>query len=219
MSEAEGRDKCAPDEAFVLISDSTLKALHRRLLESLERKTSEKADRLARSGVERYAAAKVAVWFDMNDGDAVCGAADQRDLLGAALLHKTRKDRGMALAWGCEVDSKRWQDVLEAARAHSLPVVFVCDADDRKRMRSRLPHENAKLKPGEEMPSITVDGNDVVAVYRVAHEAIDRARRDRGPSLIMLATYRVGKREFANAVEDMENYLRGRKLLGAGNGE
>jgi TPP-dependent pyruvate/acetoin dehydrogenase alpha subunit len=39
-------------------------------------------------------------------------------------------------------------------------------------------------------PGITVDGNDVVAVYRVAQEAIARARRGQGPTLIECKTYR-----------------------------
>ena len=34
------------------------------------------------------------------------------------------------------------------------------------------------------LPSIPVDRNDVVAVYRVVHEAVDRARRGGGPTLI-----------------------------------
>jgi pyruvate dehydrogenase E1 component alpha subunit len=40
------------------------------------------------------------------------------------------------------------------------------------------------------IPGITVDGNDVVAVYRVAQEAIARARRGQGPTLIEAKTYR-----------------------------
>ena len=39
-------------------------------------------------------------------------------------------------------------------------------------------------------PGITVDGNDVVAVYRVASEAIAHARKGNGPTLIECKTYR-----------------------------
>ncbi len=39
-------------------------------------------------------------------------------------------------------------------------------------------------------PGITVDGNDVVAMYRVAYEAIQRARNGGGPTLIEAKTYR-----------------------------
>jgi TPP-dependent pyruvate/acetoin dehydrogenase alpha subunit len=41
------------------------------------------------------------------------------------------------------------------------------------------------------MPGIKVDGNDVLAVYQAAKEAVERARRGEGPSLIEALTYRV----------------------------
>lgn len=42
------------------------------------------------------------------------------------------------------------------------------------------------------MPGIQVDGNDILAVYQVTKEAVDRARRGEGPSLIELVTFRMG---------------------------
>ncbi|HUR61269.1 MAG TPA: thiamine pyrophosphate-dependent dehydrogenase E1 component subunit alpha [Candidatus Thermoplasmatota archaeon] len=42
------------------------------------------------------------------------------------------------------------------------------------------------------MPGIQVDGNDVLAVYKVTKEAVDRARRGEGPTLIELVTFRMG---------------------------
>ncbi len=42
------------------------------------------------------------------------------------------------------------------------------------------------------VPGIRVDGNDVVAVYRVAVEAVNRARSGEGPTLIEARTYRLG---------------------------
>jgi pyruvate dehydrogenase E1 component alpha subunit len=41
------------------------------------------------------------------------------------------------------------------------------------------------------MPGIQVDGNDILAVYSAAKEAIDRARSGGGPSLIENVTYRM----------------------------
>ena len=43
---------------------------------------------------------------------------------------------------------------------------------------------------GHWLPGITVDGNDVVAVYRAARTAVERARRGWGPTLIEVKTYR-----------------------------
>jgi pyruvate dehydrogenase E1 component alpha subunit len=42
------------------------------------------------------------------------------------------------------------------------------------------------------MPGVQVDGNDLMAVYQVTKEAVDRARAGGGPTLIEAVTYRVG---------------------------
>ena len=42
------------------------------------------------------------------------------------------------------------------------------------------------------MPGIRVDGNDILAVYKVTREAVERARRGEGPTLIEAFTYRMG---------------------------
>ncbi len=42
------------------------------------------------------------------------------------------------------------------------------------------------------VPGVRVDGNDAIAVYLVAREAVDRARRGEGPTLIEALTYRLG---------------------------
>jgi pyruvate dehydrogenase E1 component alpha subunit len=40
------------------------------------------------------------------------------------------------------------------------------------------------------MPGVTVDGNDVIAVYEATQEAVNRARRGDGPSLLEFKTWR-----------------------------
>jgi pyruvate dehydrogenase E1 component alpha subunit len=49
-----------------------------------------------------------------------------------------------------------------------------------------------KRAEGLGFPGVRVDGNDVLAVYRVTAEAIERARRGDGPTLIEALTYRLG---------------------------
>jgi TPP-dependent pyruvate/acetoin dehydrogenase alpha subunit len=41
------------------------------------------------------------------------------------------------------------------------------------------------------IPGVTIDGNDVIAVYREAKSAVDRARRGEGPTLIEVKTFRM----------------------------
>jgi len=48
----------------------------------------------------------------------------------------------------------------------------------------------AERAVGYDMPGVTIDGLNVLAVYEAAGEAIARARRGEGPSLIECKTYR-----------------------------
>jgi pyruvate dehydrogenase E1 component alpha subunit len=45
---------------------------------------------------------------------------------------------------------------------------------------------------------VRVDGNDVLAVYSATSEALDRARRGDGPTLIEAMTYRIGAHSTAD---------------------
>jgi hypothetical protein len=189
-----------------LISDAKLLALHRRLLKAVMRRTPEE------KGIERYTAARIAIGFDLKPADTVIESAALRmlDALAVARRNKERKNRRVVVAWdgGAAAD---WKDVLKETCAWSLPLVFVCEAVDG--CHSPVRAMNGDLRRKETLPSITVDGHDTVAAYRVAHEAIDRARLDRGPTLIQLATYTIGSSTFTDPIADMDNYLRGRGLL------
>ena len=52
------------------------------------------------------------------------------------------------------------------------------------------------------MPGLQVDGNDVLAVHDTVQEAIARARRGEGPTLIEALTYRVAGHFVSDAIED-----------------
>ena len=58
------------------------------------------------------------------------------------------------------------------------------------------------------IPGVRVDGNDVLAVYRVCKEAIDRARKGEGPTMVETVTYRmashslVRRRQIATAIKE-----------------
>jgi len=76
------------------------------------------------------------------------------------------------------------------------PVVFLCQNNQwaisvplKKQTHSRTIAQKA-LAYG--LPGIQVDGNDVLAVYAAAREAVDRARAGDGPTLIECVTYRLG---------------------------
>ena len=51
---------------------------------------------------------------------------------------------------------------------------------------------------GYGFPGVRVDGNDVLAVYAVTHEAAERARSGGGPTLVEAMTYRMGAHSTAD---------------------
>lgn len=86
-------------------------------------------------------------------------------------------------------------EALNVAGLWKLPVVFVCEHNEygltvHARHQSALA-DIAVRAEGYGMPGIIVDGNDAVALYRAAAEAVARARRGDGPTLIEAKTYRM----------------------------
>lgn len=89
-------------------------------------------------------------------------------------------------------------DVHEAmvfAAVNNAPVVFVCQ---NNQWAISVPTSGQSTVPlarrgtGVGIPSVRVDGNDVLASYAVTAEALDRARSGGGPTFIEAYTYRMG---------------------------
>jgi pyruvate dehydrogenase E1 component alpha subunit len=84
---------------------------------------------------------------------------------------------------------------LNMAAIWDLPVVFVCEnnlyAASTPIAKAFNIEDVADRAAAYGMPGLTVDGNDVVAVYEAAGEAIARARRGEGPTLLECKTYRL----------------------------
>eukprot|EP00262_Sarcandra_glabra_P007867 TRINITY_DN20950_c0_g1_i1.p1 TRINITY_DN20950_c0_g1~~TRINITY_DN20950_c0_g1_i1.p1 ORF type:complete len:467 (+),score=72.63 TRINITY_DN20950_c0_g1_i1:95-1402(+) len=85
-------------------------------------------------------------------------------------------------------------ECLNMAALWKLPIVFVVEnnlwAIGMSHIRATSDPEIYKKGPAFGMPGIHVDGMDVLKVREVAKEAINRARRGDGPSLIECETYR-----------------------------
>lgn len=89
-------------------------------------------------------------------------------------------------------------DVNEAmifAASFDAPVVFVCSNNqwaisEPVSLQSKFPL--AGRAPGFGIPSMRVDGNDILACYAAMSWALDRARSGAGPSYIEAVTYRIG---------------------------
>jgi 2-oxoisovalerate dehydrogenase E1 component alpha subunit len=81
------------------------------------------------------------------------------------------------------------------AAVHRLPVVFVCENNGYAisvPIRLQMANPNvADRAAGYGIPGVTVDGTDVPACYAVCKEAVDRARRGEGPTLIDAKIWRI----------------------------
>jgi hypothetical protein len=139
--------------------------------------------------------------------DSTRGIASRvHEVIGEALVHKTRKDGKVTCAISSQTTSGVWPEALDVARTHGLPMIFVSQLQRPVESRKRIKTDSADEAY---LPHIAVDSQDVVAVYRVAHESIARARLGRGPTLIECMPFHVqGQRESPqDAVLKMEDYL------------
>ncbi len=87
-----------------------------------------------------------------------------------------------------------FHESLNMASVWKLPIVYVCENNGYGISTSQKRHQNIKdisvRAKAYNMPGVTVDGNDAVAIYKAASEAIQRARKGEGPTLIECKTYR-----------------------------
>ncbi|HEX9114730.1 MAG TPA: thiamine pyrophosphate-dependent dehydrogenase E1 component subunit alpha [Anaerolineae bacterium] len=115
---------------------------------------------------------------------------------GAALAAKMLKNGRVAISFFGDgaANEGAWHEGLNAAAVWDLPVVFVCEnnlyaASTPYRATFKIAGV-AQRASAYGMPGATVDGNDVLAVYQAAAEAVDRARAGNGPTLLECMTYR-----------------------------
>src|SRR5947207_7024437 len=117
--------------------------------------------------------------------------------VGAALAFRIREERRVALGWFGEGSSARG-DVHESmtfAGTRKLPVVFVCD-NNQSAYSTPTHLEYATEHVADRGTSygfegVVVDGTDVLAVYREARRAIEKAREGGGPTLLECLTLRM----------------------------
>lgn len=116
--------------------------------------------------------------------------------VGAALGIKLNGLDSVAVAFFGDGASNQqnFHEGINLAAIWKLPVVFVCENNlyqislsYEKQQTIKSVAERAKAYG---IPGVSVDGQDVIAVYEVAKEAIERARKGEGPTLIEAKTYR-----------------------------
>jgi pyruvate dehydrogenase E1 component alpha subunit len=118
--------------------------------------------------------------------------------VGAAMAMKYRGDPVVAVGYmGDGATSEGdFHVALNFAGVYQAPVVFVCQNNQWAiSVPARMQTASASFAVKAEaygFAGVRVDGNDVLAVYKVMKEAVEKARSGGGPTLLELVTYRIG---------------------------
>jgi pyruvate dehydrogenase E1 component alpha subunit len=140
----------------------------------------------------------------MHFGDRRLGAVGMVSMLpdmaavasGLALSFKMRRESRVAMTYFGEGSTAngQWHEAMNFAGIHQLPVVFLLE---NNRYAYSTPNElefavdPVERAAGYGFPGVSVDGNDVEAVFEAARVAVDRARAGDGPTLIECHTMRM----------------------------
>lgn len=116
---------------------------------------------------------------------------------GAALAFRIREEPRVALGWFGEGASARGDthESMTFAGTRKLPIVFVCDNNQwAYSTPSHLEFATEHVADRAQaygFEGVVVDGTDVLAVYREAKRAIEKARAGGGPTLLECVTLRM----------------------------
>ena len=117
-------------------------------------------------------------------------------ITGAGLAQQLDDNGGVAVCFFGDGASNAgpFHESINIAANWKLPVIYVCEnnlwAVNTPAASSVSVGDVAERAKGYAIPGVIVDGNDIFAVHQAASQAIERARRGEGPSLIECKTYR-----------------------------
>lgn len=116
--------------------------------------------------------------------------------VGAAFASQYRGDGGVAVSFFGDgaTNIGAFHESANMAAVWDLPIVFVVENNGYAEFTSQERHmrlvDIAERAASYGMPGVIVDGMDALAVREAALEAVERARRGEGPTLIEAKTYR-----------------------------
>jgi len=116
---------------------------------------------------------------------------------GAGFSIKMRKTDQVAVCFFGDGASNRGpvHEVMNMASVWKLPILFVVEnnqwASTTPQTASGSVRDLSIRAAGYNMPGVSVDGNDVLAVRQAAQKAVERARKGDGPTFIENKTYRI----------------------------
>jgi TPP-dependent pyruvate/acetoin dehydrogenase alpha subunit len=129
--------------------------------------------------------------------------------VGCALAFRIREEKRVAVGWFGEGASARGDchEAMNLAGVRRLPTVFVCDNNQwAYSTPTHLEYASEHVADRAEaygFDGVVIDGTDVLAVYREAKKAIEKAREGGGPTLLELLSLRME----GHAVHDDASYV------------
>jgi TPP-dependent pyruvate/acetoin dehydrogenase alpha subunit len=197
-----GQEAISVGSAFVLSPRDRICILHRDLGAHFVRGVTP--DRYMANYMGRSAAVTGGKDGNMHFGDRRLGCVGMVSMLpdmapvatGLALAFKMRREPRVAMTYFGEGSTAngQWHEAMNFAGIHRLPVVFLLE---NNKFAYSTPNElefvvdPVERAAGYGFPGVSVDGNDVEAVFQAAREAADRARAGEGPTLIECHTMRM----------------------------
>jgi pyruvate dehydrogenase E1 component alpha subunit len=155
--------------------------------------------------------------------------------IGYGLMYRGQKAVAVTFFGDGATSEGDFHEAMNFASVYQTPVVFICQNNHWaiSLPRSKQTHSRtlAQKAIAYEVPCLQVDGNDVIAVYSAAKDAVERARNGGGPTLIEMLTYRMSMHTTADdpkkyrteeevqewerrdPITRFEKYLRGKKIL------
>jgi TPP-dependent pyruvate/acetoin dehydrogenase alpha subunit len=116
--------------------------------------------------------------------------------VGAALASKMQSSGNVAVAFFGDgtLEEGHVHESMNLAGVYNLPVVFVCEnnlyASHMHLSERRVLDTVVDAGSFHGIRGVTVDGNDIEEVWRVAGEAVKRARTGKGPTFLECLTFR-----------------------------
>ncbi len=128
--------------------------------------------------------------------------------VGAGLAIKLRGGDQVVIAFFGDGANNQgiFHESLNLAAVWRLPVLFVCEnnqyALSTSYRNTTAVASVATRAAAYDIPGVRIDGNDVLAVHAAVGEAVERARRGDGPSLIEAMTWRWGQHSMRANLRD-----------------
>lgn len=114
--------------------------------------------------------------------------------IGLAIAMKGKREVVACSFGDGAVNTGGWHEGVNFAAVHKLPVIYLCENNQiavYTPVSETTPVEDISVRAASyNIPGVTVDGSDVIALYQELRKAVESARRGEGPSLVEVKCYR-----------------------------